>query len=107
MKNKPFLISGLIFGLIGIALLITAGVSFIMNSADVVKALASLLHQSTDTITNATIAQLGFIFMIPAFIFCYKSFADTEDEADAIVSVQTVEHTETPSPVTETAAIQK
>ena len=78
MKNKPFLISSLIFGLIGLAFLAIAGASFMANSTEIAKAVISFFHRNTKDISNSIIAELGVVFMIPSFIFAYKSFADTE-----------------------------
>jgi len=78
MKNKPFLISSLIFGLIGLAFLTIAGVSFMANSTEVAKAIISFFHGNTKDVSNSIIAELGVVFMIPSFIFAYKSFIDTE-----------------------------
>lgn len=80
MKNKPFLISSLIFGLIGLALLIIAGISFMADSTDIAKAVISFFHGNTNDVSNSIIAELGVVFMIPSFIFAYKSFADIEYE---------------------------
>lgn len=80
MKNKPFLVSALIFGLIGLALMAVAGISFMTNSNAIVKAVVSIVNGNPQNISNSLIAELGVVFMIPSFIFAYKSFVDTEEE---------------------------
>ncbi len=84
MKNKPFLISSLVFGLIGLAFLVIAGISFITDSTDFAKAVVSFFHGNTKDISNSIIAELGVVFMIPSFIFAYKSFVDTEYEFEKL-----------------------
>ena len=78
MKNKPFLTASLIFGLIGIALLTVAGVSFMANSTLVSDAVSSLLHVDSKSLSNAVIAELGVVFLVPSFIFAYRSILDVE-----------------------------
>ncbi len=80
MRNKPFLVSSIIFGLIGIALVAVAGISFITNSTVVAKALVSIIGGSQSNLSNSLLAELGVVFMVPSFIFAYKSFADSEEE---------------------------
>ncbi len=78
MKNKPFLTASLIFGLIGIALLATAGVSFMVNSTLISDAVSSFLHVDSKSLSNAVIAELGVVFLVPSFIFAYRSILDVE-----------------------------
>ena len=78
MKNKPFLIASLIFGIIGIALLTIAGVSFMANSTLISDALSSFLNIDKKSFSNAIIAELGVVFLVPSFIFAYRSILDVE-----------------------------
>ncbi len=78
MKNRPFLVASLVFGLIGLALLMTAGISFMADSNAVVKALASIMNSDPKSLSNALIAELGVVFLVPSFIFAYRSFTDNE-----------------------------
>lgn len=78
MKNKPFLTASLIFGLIGLALLVIAGLSFMTASNVFAKAVASIMNSDPKNISNALIAELGVVFLVPSFIFAYRSILDTE-----------------------------
>jgi len=78
VKNRPFLVASLVFGLIGLALLMTAGISFMADSNAVVKALASIMNSDPKSLSNALIAELGVVFLVPSFIFAYRSFTDNE-----------------------------
>ncbi|MBQ5562523.1 MAG: hypothetical protein IIT39_03965, partial [Clostridia bacterium] len=86
----------LIFGLIGLAFLTIAGVSFMANSTEVAKAIISFFHGNTKDVSNSIIAELGVVFMIPSFIFAYKSFTDTEYDFEklqkmSVSETQTIE----------------
>ena len=78
MKNKPFLTASLIFGIVGIALLTIAGVSFMANSTLISDAVSSFLHVDSKSLSNAVIAELGVVFLVPSFIFAYRSILDVE-----------------------------
>ena len=78
MKNKPFLTASLIFGIVGIALLTIAGVSFMANSNVISDAVSSFLHVDSKSLSNAVIAELGVVFLVPSFIFAYRSILDVE-----------------------------
>lgn len=78
MKNKPFLTASLIFGIIGIALLTAAGISFMADSDLIANAVSSLLKMDEKSISNAVIAELGVVFLVPSFIFAYRSILDVE-----------------------------
>ena len=78
MKNKPFLTASLVFGLIGIALLAVAGISFMTDSNAFAKAIASIMNSDPKSISDALIAELGVVFLVPSFIFAYKSMVDVE-----------------------------
>lgn len=105
MKNRPFLISSLLFGVIGLALLVIAGLSFINHSTAFTAAIASLLKGDPNSLSNAVIAELGVVFMIPSFIFAYKSFADTEYEWQTLTAMKNVSESvsETPTPSSDTS----
>ena len=78
MKNKPFLTASLVFGLIGIALLAVAGISFMTDSNAFAKAIASIMNSDPKSISDALIAELGVVFLVPSFIFAYRSLVDVE-----------------------------
>ena len=91
MKNKPFLISSLVFGVIGLALLVIAGISFMADSTDFAKAFMSIFNSNSKDVSNSIIAELGVVFMIPSFIFAYKSFTDTEYEFEKLKKISVSE----------------
>lgn len=78
MKNKPFLVASLVFGLIGLAFLVIAGISFMSDSDVFSKAVASIMNSDPKSVSNALIAELGVVFLVPSFIFAYRSLIDTE-----------------------------
>ena len=78
MKNRPFLVASLVFGLIGLALLVIAGISFMTDSNAFAKAIASIMNSDPKSLSNALIAELGVVFLVPSFIFAYRSFTDNE-----------------------------
>ena len=78
MKNKPFLVASLVFGLIGLAFLVIAGISFMSDSDVFSKAVASIMNSDPKSVSNALIAELGVVFLVPSFIFAYRSLVDVE-----------------------------
>ena len=78
MKNRPFLVASLVFGLIGLALLVIAGISFMADSNAFAKAIASIMNSDPKSLSNALIAELGVVFLVPSFIFAYRSLVDVE-----------------------------
>ena len=42
------------------------------------KAVASIMNSDPKSFSNALIAELGVVFLVPSFIFAYRSFTDNE-----------------------------
>ncbi len=80
LKNRPLLIAALIFGGIGLLLIITATIIYIDGSKTIYNAIASLLGMPIGKITTASVCQFGTIFEIAAFVLGYKSFITESSE---------------------------
>ncbi len=77
-KNRPFFLAAVIFGSISLVLAGIAAVSFLMNDSTISTFIARLLHLSSESFSNSTIAQISVILSIPCLIFGYRSLADDE-----------------------------
>lgn len=78
MKDKPFLISSLVFGAVGLLLLIISSIVFITKNTTFFSDLGSALGVNPDTFTVSSVAQLATVCFVPSFIFSYKSMSDEE-----------------------------
>ena len=95
MKNKPFLISAIVFGGLGLLVLLLTVISFFEGDNLISGAIASLLNLSKDSFNDATMAQVAVVFFIPTFIFAFRTLAD-EDEATANKAISAETTSETP-----------
>lgn len=76
MKNKPFLIAALVFGSIGLLLLVASALIFLTKNTSICFNLGRLLGT---TVTTSSISELAAVFFMPAFVFAYKSFTTETD----------------------------
>ncbi len=83
-KNKPFLTAALLFGGVGLLILILATLSSLGHTDVVTRFIIKLFHMKRGSFTVDNLAELGAICAIPSFIFAYKSFCDTEDEEPTV-----------------------
>ncbi len=81
LKGKPFLIVALVFGSLGLLMLVITVASFFNGDDSITTGIADLLHVDHESIKNETLAQISIVFFIPTFIFAYRSFIDTEASA--------------------------
>ena len=82
LKGKPFLIVALVFGSLGLLMLVITVASFFNgDDSTITTGIADLLHVDHESIKNETLAQISIVFFIPTFIFAYRSFIDTEASA--------------------------
>ena len=79
LKGKPFLITSLVFGGLGLIVLILTVISFFCGDNLISAAIGELIHMGTDSFNDATMGQIAVVFFIPAFIFAFRSFADNDD----------------------------
>ena len=79
MKNKPLLLTALIFGGIGVIIIILAVIFYMAGESGLYNAIASFFGMGKDKITTATICQLGILFEIAAFILGYRSLSVEKD----------------------------
>lgn len=77
-KNRPFFLAAVIFGSVSLILAGIAAVSFLMGDSTISSSVARLLHLSSESFSNSTIAQISVILSIPCLIFGYRSIADNE-----------------------------
>ena len=75
MKNKPFLIAAMVFGGIGLFILLVSALIFLTKNTSICTNLGKLLGTS---ISTSTLAELAAVFFMPAFVFAYKSFSSEE-----------------------------
>ena len=98
MKGKAFFISALVFGGLGIIMLVLTLISYFCGDELISGAIAQMLGLSTESFNDATMAQISIVLFIPAFIFGYRALSDNdeadEEQADAPAAVQTAAETE-------------
>ena len=70
MKNKPFLTAAIVFGCIGLLLISVSALIFLTKNTSICTNLEKILGTS---VSSSTIAELGSVFFMPAFVFAYKS----------------------------------
>ncbi len=75
MKNKPLMLAGLIFGGIGLAIIVTAIILYMAGKTDIYGSVAQFFGMTKEKINTPTICQLGILFEIAAFILGYRSLA--------------------------------
>ncbi len=83
-KGKPFLVASVIFGGLGLIMVVLTVISFFSGDQLISGAVSSVLHLGPDTFTDSTMAQIAVVLFLPTFIFAYRSFSDSEDEAPAV-----------------------
>ena len=83
-KEKPFLLASVIFGGLGLIMLILTVISFFCGDQLISGAICSMLNLEKDAFTDATMAQIAVVLFLPTFIFAYRSFADSDDSIPAV-----------------------
>lgn len=78
MKGKPFLIAALVFGGLGIIMLILTAISFFCGDNLISYAIARALLLDSSSFSDATMGQMAVVLFIPSFIFAFRSFADAD-----------------------------
>lgn len=76
MKSRPLMISALIFGGIGLAIIVLGTVFYMNGSTAFYESVAGILGMTKDKISTTTFCQFGIIFEIAAFILGYRSLKD-------------------------------
>ncbi len=79
MKNKPLLLTALIFGGIGLAIIILAIVLYMAGENELYNNIAAIFGMAKDKVTTATVCQVGIIFEIAAFILGFRSLSVESD----------------------------
>ena len=82
LKNKPFLIAAIVFGTLGILVLILTAISFFEGDNLISGAIGSLLGLDKESFRDSTMAQIAVVFFIPTFIFAFRALADIDDAAE-------------------------
>ena len=77
-KSKPFFIASLVFGGIGLTILVVAVISFFCGDNVISGAIGGLMHLNTASFNDSTMAQIAVVFFIPTFIFAFRFFVDNE-----------------------------
>ncbi len=79
-KNKPILITALIFGGIGIILAIFTGILFLNDDRNVFELVAYLFGMKKENVNASTMWQFAFIFEAAAFVLGYRALAEEAEE---------------------------
>ncbi len=79
LKNKPLLITAIIFGGIGIILAVFTGILFLNNDTAVFELISMLLGMGGKGVTASTIWQFSFIFEAAAFVLGYRALIEEAD----------------------------
>ncbi|MBQ8134481.1 MAG: hypothetical protein IJ192_08765 [Clostridia bacterium] len=80
LKNRPLLTAAIVFGSIGLLLIITSAIIYIDGGKTIYNAIASLLGMPIGKVTTASFCQFGTLFEIAAFALGYKSFTTESSE---------------------------
>lgn len=80
LKNKPLLITAIIFAGIGLLIIILGAVLFIDGGKDALNTIGSVLGMEKGKLTTATICQFSIVFEIMAFVVGYRALRDEADE---------------------------
>ncbi len=86
-KGKPFLIASLVFGGLGIIVLVLTVVSFFCGDQLISSAISSMLNLEKGAFTDTTMAQIAVVLFLPTFIFAYRSFADNDSDTKTAPAV--------------------
>ncbi len=76
MKNKPLMISALIFGGIGVLIILFAVICYMSGNTEVYESIGRIFGMTRDKITTASLSQFGIIFEAAAFVLGYRSLKD-------------------------------
>lgn len=82
-KEKPFLLASIIFGALGLIMLILTVISFFCGDQLISGAIRSMLNLDSESFNDSTMAQIAVVLFLPTFIFAYRSFADSDDDVPA------------------------
>lgn len=76
LKNKPLLITAIVFGGIGLLIIILGAVLFIDGGNDALNAIGSVFGMEKGKLTTATICQFSIVFEAMAFVVGYRALRD-------------------------------
>lgn len=76
LKEKPLLIAAIIFGGIGLVLIITGCLLYMINDSTFLNMIDSVFGFTKGSTSPATFSQLGIVFEASAFILIYRSLVD-------------------------------
>ncbi len=79
LKNKPLLITALIFGGIGIILAILTGIMFLADDTNGFSIISGLLGMKSADIKASSLWQFSFIFEAAAFILGYRALVEESE----------------------------
>ena len=82
IKGKPFLISAIVFGGLGLIVLVLTVISFFCGDNLISSGIATMLGLDKESFTDATMGQIAVVFCIPTFIFAFRSLAETEEDVE-------------------------
>ena len=88
IKGKAFLISAIVFGGLGLIVLVLTVISFFCGDNLISSAIATALGLDKESFTDATMGQIAVVFCIPTFIFAFRSLYETEEEPDEEIEAQ-------------------
>ncbi len=73
IKNKPLLITALVFGGLGLVFLSLSAASLLAGDGTITDAIASLFGQSKVHVTTASLGQFSVVFETAAFLLAFRS----------------------------------
>ncbi len=76
MKDRPLLVTAIVFGGIGFVILTIAAIIFISGEKAPLDYIGALIGMEKGRITVGTIAQFSLVFEIMAFIVAYRELSD-------------------------------
>lgn len=80
LKDKPLLITAIIFGGIGLLLMIVTGILFLNGNNDAFDTIGSVFGMESGKVTAATISQFSLVFEVVAFVIGYRSLMEEAEE---------------------------
>ena len=76
LKGKPLIITAIVFGAIGLVLLIFGGVLFIDSGTDILDFIGSVLGLEKGRGGVATVCQFAVVFEVMALIIGFRAITD-------------------------------
>lgn len=79
-KNRPLLLASLIFGGIGLLIIIVGACIYVDGGKDILNNIAYAFGMSASNASSAVICQFGIVFEMAAMLLGYRALVDEADQ---------------------------